>query len=722
MSARLHRIGAACAAHPWRTVVGWLCAAAVVLGLAGVLGAPFADNYTLPGKDSQRATELLRHRMPELAGATARVVVHAPAGHDLDPVVVAGVASRLRSADHVSAVELPQVSPDGRTAIVGVRYDVPVTDVDPPAAVEQLERATEPATRAGLQAELGGEVPDQIMPTGSSEIIGVGVAAVILLLAFGTVLAAGLPLVLAMTGLGVGMALVALLAAVSDVSTITPTVAAMMGIGVGIDYALFIVDRFRRQLLSGDDVVDAAATAVATAGRSVVVAGCTVLVALSGLVLSGLPNFRYMGIGVGLVVAVCVVTAVTLLPAVLRLVGARVLRRRTRQALAAGAPVGLRPASTRPALAARWAAQASRHPWRHDAVSLVVLLALSAPVLGMQLGQSDAGSEPTSSTTRRANDLVDTAFGPGANGPLLLVDDLTAAGAPDADELRARLAATPGIVAVGDPIVDAAATTAVLTAVPATGPQDDATDALVRSLRADLPSAVHVTGATAAYIDFNALVQEHLPRVVLVVVIASFVLLVLLLRSIVAPLKAALMNLLSVGAAYGAITALFQWGWGASVLGLDGPVPVSSFVPLFVFAALFGLSMDYEVFLLGSIRESWDRNHDRRLSVVEGVGSTARVITSAAAIMIAVFCGFALDSSVAVKMIGTGLAVAVLVDATLVRLVLVPATMTLLGRWNWWLPAWLDRLLPGTAHRPAPRLPHQGDEPAVSPEPTRVPI
>jgi RND superfamily putative drug exporter len=243
----------------------------------------------------------------------------------------------------------------------------------------------------------------------------------------------------------------------------------------------------------------------------------------------------------------------------------------------------------------------------------------------------------------------------------------------------------------------------------------------VRGLRADLPAAVHVTGATAAYIDFNALVQEHLPRVVLVVVIASFVLLVGLLRSIVAPLKAALMNLLSVGAAFGAITALFQWGWGTSVLGLDGPVPVSSFVPLFVFAALFGLSMDYEVFLLGSIRESWDRNHDRRLSVVEGVGSTARVITSAAAIMIAVFCGFALDSSVAVKMIGTGLAVAVLVDATLVRLVLVPATMTLLGRWNWWLPGRLDRVLPGSARVPAPIAGPADDVPSIRPERTRVP-
>jgi RND superfamily putative drug exporter len=724
MSARLHRIGAACAAHPWRTIVGWLCAAAVVLGLAGVLGAPFADNYTLPGKDSQRATELLRQRMPELAGASARVVVHASGAQDLDSAVLADVTSRLRSAHHVDGVEPPQVSPDGRTAILGVRYDAPVTDVDPPAAVEQLEQAADPAVRAGLQVELGGEVPDQIMPTGSAELIGVAAAAIILLVAFGTVLAAGLPLLLALTGLGVGMALVSLLAAVSDVSTTTPTVAAMMGIGVGIDYALFVVDRFRRQMLAGDDVVEAAATAVATAGRSVVVAGGTVLVALSGLVLSGLPNFQLMGIGVGLVVAVCVVTAVTLLPALLRLAGRRVLRRRSRRALtvgtvAAGKPA--KPASARPALAARWAAQATRHPWRYAAVSLVLLLALSAPVLGMQLGQSDAGSEPTSSTTRRAYDLVDAAFGPGANGPLLLVDDLTVAGAPSPEQLSERLAATPGVVAVGRPVVDAAGTTAVLTAVPSTGPQDDATDALVRGLRAELPRGVHVTGATAAYIDFNALVQEHLPRVVLVVVIASFALLVLLLRSVVAPLKAALMNLLSVGAAFGAITALFQWGWGARVLGLDGPVPVSSFVPLFVFAALFGLSMDYEVFLLSSIRESWDRNHDRRLSVVEGVGSTARVITSAAAIMIAVFCGFALDSSVAVKMIGTGLAVAVLVDATLVRLVLVPATMTLLGRWNWWLPAWLDRLLPGAAHVPD-GVPRPEDVPVVGAEPTRVPV
>jgi RND superfamily putative drug exporter len=344
--------------------------------------------------------------------------------------------------------------------------------------------------------------------------------------------------------------------------------------------------------------------------------------------------------------------------------------------------------------------QAVKHPWRYAAASLVVLLALAAPILGMQLGQSDASSESTANTTRRAYDIVDAAFGPGSNGPLVVVEDLTVSGAPAPVALRAQLAEYPGVVAVGAPVLDAQGDTAVITVVPGTGPQAAGTSDLVRTLRADLPPSVSITGATAAFIDFNDLVQEHLVRVIVVVVAASFLLLCLLLRSIVAPLKAALMNLLSVAAAYGAITALFQWGWGTSFLGLEKAVPVNAFVPLFMFAILFGLSMDYEVFLLGRIKEEWDRSNDVKGSVVAGLSSTARVISSAAVIMVAVFAGFAMDDSVAVKMIGTGLAVAVLVDATIVRLVLVPAVMTLMGPATWWLPGRRPR--PDAVPVPAP--------------------
>ncbi len=712
MTSLLHRIGGAAAANPWRTLAAWLVAAGCVLALAAGIGGQLVDDYTLPGKDSQRATDLLRERFPERSGTTARVVLHAPDGAAtaVSTAVVDDVRDRLQALPHVSLVEPAQVSSDARTAVLSVQYDVPVTDVDPPAANDGLVAAAAPARAAGLQTELGGEVPDQIQAGGSSEVVGIAVAAVILVLAFGSVLAAGLPLVIALAGLGVGMGLVTLLAATARVSTITPTVAAMIGLGVGIDYALFIVDRHRQHLLAGETPVQAAAAAVSTAGRSVVVAGGTVLIALCGLVASGLPNFMLMGLATGLVVAVSVAAAVTLLPALLGLAGQRVLGRRARRALSArsAAPAAAPATARRPSLAARWADQAVRHPWRYAAASLVLLLALAAPVLDMRLGQSDASSESTSTTTRRAYDIVDAAFGPGANGPLVVVEDLRASGAPGPASLREQLAALDGVVAVSPAVLDRAGDTAVLTVVPASGPQDLATERLVERVRAELSTSASVTGATASFIDFNALVQEHLVRVIVVVVAASFLLLVLLLRSVVAPLKAAAMNLLSVGAAYGAVTALFQWGWGASFLGLEHAVPVNAFVPLFMFAILFGLSMDYEVFLLGRIREEWQRTGDPRSSVVAGLSSTARVISSAAVIMVAVFAGFAMDDSVAVKMIGTGLAVAVLVDATIVRLVLVPATMTLLGSATWWFPRLRRR--PHASALPAVVRPHLIEE------------
>jgi putative drug exporter of the RND superfamily len=475
----------------------------------------------------------------------------------------------------------------------------------------------------------------------------------------------------------------------------------MVGIGVGIDYALLVLARHRQQLLEGVDVRTSIARANATAGRSVVVAGTTVLVAICGLALSGVPNFVMMGVATAIVVAVAMVAAVTLLPALLSLVGLRVLGRKARRALADGRAV---PAASREPLAGRWAARTSRRPVAFALASLVVLLALSAPVLDMRLGQSDAGSEPTSNTSRRAYDLVAAELGPGSNGPLLVVADLQEP--VDVAGLRDRLATTPGIVAVGDPVYDAAGTVALLTAVPATGPQDVATDDLVSLLRDGLlPDGVRVTGATASFMDFNQRLQDRLPLVIGVVVLSSLVLLTFLFRSAVAPVKAAVMNLLSVGAAFGAVVALFQWGWGTSVLGLEQAVPVSAFVPVFMFAILFGLSMDYEVFLLSRVREEWERTGDARLSVVAGVGATGRVITSAALIMVAVFCGFALDDAVGIKMMGVGMAVAIAVDATLVRLVLVPSTMVLLGRWNWWLPAWLDRLLPAAPSDHLPPVP-----------------
>ena len=690
MHALLTRLATLATHRPWTVVGGWLLAAVLAFGLAGSVGGTLVDDYSMPGTDSQAGTDLLQQRFPDAAGAGARIVVHADAGR-LDPAVLDQVTARAAATDHVVGADPVRTSDDGRTAVLSLHYDVPVTAVDEVAAVEQLRAAAAPARAAGWRVEVGGEVPDQVYEQGAAELVGFGAAALVLLLAFGSAVSAGLPLAVAALSLGIGLSLVTLVARTTTVSSLVPTIAAMVGIGVGIDYALLLVSRHRQELLDGADVPTALQRAMASAGRSVVFAGVTVLVAICGLAISGVPNFVMMGVGTAIVVLVAMTAAVTFLPALLVLVGPRVLGRRTRRRLTAGT---WRAPNSQP-LAGRWAARTARRPRLFAALSLGLLLLLCAPVLDMDLGQSDAGSESTENTTRRAYDLVEAGFGRGANGPLLVVADLRSDSPVDPAALRETLAGTPGVAAVEPPVLDAAGSVALLTVVPTTGPQDAATERLVVRLRdAVLPDGVHVTGSTAAFLDFNQRLQDRLPLVVGVVVLTSTALLVLVFRSIVAPIKAAAMNLLSVGAAFGAVVALFQWGWGTSALGLDGPVPVSAFVPVFLFAILFGLSMDYEVFLLGRVREEWQRSHDPVGSVVAGLGATGRVITCAALIMVTVFAGFALDDVVAIKMMGVGMAVAIAVDATIVRLVLVPATMVLLGRWNWWSPLWLDRLLP----------------------------
>nr|WP_309239419.1 MMPL family transporter [Actinomadura sp. J1-007] len=428
--------------------------------------------------------------------------------------------------------------------------------------------------------------------------------------------------------------------------------------------------------------------AIATAGQSVVFAGFTVLLALCGLVLSRIPVFMTMGFATALVVAATVASAVTLLPAVLGLAGRRVLRRRDRASAAA-----VRTESPR---VRRWAEHVGRHPVPWLLGALVLMLALAAPALGMRTWPSDASSEPTSNTARRAYDLVADAYGPGANGPLLVAVDLAKTGGPDGLKgLGERLAATPGVASVAPPRIASDRSAAVVVVTPEYGPQDRRVTGLTDRVRADvLPPGAEITGATASYVDLTRVLSERLWPVIGVVVATSFLMLMIVFRSVVAPLKAAAMNLLSIGAAYGALTAVFQWGWGAELLGLPHSVPVSSLILLLLFAVLFGVSMDYEVFLLSRVREEWLRGGDARASVTTGLAATGRVITSAALIMVMVFLGFALDPGLVVKQMGVGLAVAVALDATLVRLVLVPAAMALLGKANWWLPGWLGRILP----------------------------
>ncbi len=599
-----------------------------------------------------------------------------------------------------------------------MQYDVPVTDFTDDAGLIQLRDAAADLTDRGYQVELGGQMPENIgRPGGTAELVGIGIAMLILFLAFGSFVAAGLPIGIALVGLGIGTGGVTLLAALADVTTIAPTLASMIGIGVGVDYALFVVTRHRDALARGLSVTDAAAEATATAGQSVVFAGGTVLLALSGLLFTGVPNFRAMGYAPGLVVLLIVAAAVTLLPALLGLAGMRVYRRKDRRT------GHLESTASHSPTAARLARTVAGRPVAWLVGTTVLLLALAAPALGMKLGNADAGNEAGSTTIRKAYDLVADGFGPGTNAPLLVAMDVTKVGGQDGiAALSGDLAATRGVAAVSPAQLSPDGTAAVMTVTPTHGPQDDATIALLDRVRAELPDGVELGGFTPGVTDFTDRLSANLWKIVAVVLSASFVLMMLAFRSIVVPVKAALVNLLSIGAAYGVITLAFQTGTGAHLLGLPDAVPIAPYVPVLMFAILFGLSMDYEVFLLSRVREEFLRTGDSKGSVVAGLSSTARVITSAALIMVAVFLGFALDPGVAIKMIGIGLATAIAVDATIVRLVLVPATMTLLGARNWYLPAWLDKLLPqvdahGTAPGPAVELPGQR---AAEPEPAVV--
>ena len=714
MSKTLQRIGLAAGRHPLRVVLVWAAAAVVVLGAQSTVGGDPIDTFDIPGAESQAAVELIEDRFPGLTGTTSRVVFHRPDGRVDDGQAAAAIAEslrRVRAMPRIGAVSDPldasegAVSADGATAYATVHYSVRFDELGG-ADLDALRDAVAPAEAAGLRAEFGGAVAD--FGEGDSaghEGIGLLVAVVVLVLALGSVTAMLLPIGLALLTLTVGIALLGLLAAVADVPGDTTTLAAMIGLGVGIDYALFVLTRYRQLVGDGMNRLDAIGRANATAGHAVLFAGATVLVAIVGLQASGIPAIAMMGYGTAVVVAVSVLAAVTLLPALLGLAGPRIdgLLGRTRRRHV------LRDARHRDldhhrSLAGRWAAHVARHPVGYAAASLALLLAVAAPTASLRIGFSDAGAESTDRTSRRAYDLLADGFGAGFNGPILAVADL--AGSPDVNaslaELQRVLAETPGIAGVGDPMLSESGDAAILSAVPATAPQDPRTSQLVRDLRDSvLPSVEAATGtpillggATATFEDISAKISHRLPWFIGAVVLISVLLLMLLFRSIVVPVKAAAMNLLSITAAYGIVVAVFQWGWAGSVIGLDQTVPINPFVPMMMFAILFGLSMDYEVFLLSRIHEEYERSGDNHRSVVVGLSATARVITSAAVIMVAVFGGFVANPATFVKMIGVGLGAAILVDATVIRMVLVPAAMTLMGRANWWLPAWLDRRLP----------------------------
>ena len=740
MSRALHRLGRFSVRHRRLVVVAWLLAVGLLWLAVASAGGSYSGDFRIPGAESQRATDLLEERFPQVAGATAQVVVHTPEG-DLtageEARALADLVERVGELPHVLMALDPAVtglvSPDGRTAIVRVQYDGEPRELGE-EAYHQLEEAVGPTRDAGLQVELGGVLPSFAVQveTGAAELAGVLGAVVILLVAFGSVVAMGLPVGIALFGLAGGTALLMLMRLVLDMPAESGTLATMIGLGVGIDYALFVVTRHRAELQRGLTVADAAGRANATAGQAVVFAGGTVVIAICGLALAGIPAVTAMGLASAVVVAVMVLASITLLPALLGVAGLRLLHAslpRSRRVDPA-APVALDTGPARRSGWQRWGDHVTRHPWPWLVAGTLALLLAAAPALSMRLGQTDAGTDPRGTTTRAAYDLTAEAFGDGYNGPLLVAVELDG-GEGDAAALQAlaeAVAADPAVEVAYPPQLSESGDAALLMVVPTGAPQSEETSDLVHRLRDEVvPAALdgtgveaHVGGQTAVFIDLADKVAGRLPVFIAAVVGLSFLLLTAVFRSLAVPLKAAVLNVLSIGAAYGVVVAVFQWGWGRSLIGLDEAVPIVSFVPMFMFAVLFGLSMDYEVFLLSRIREEHLAGRSNTAAVISGISSTARVITSAALIMICVFTGFVFGDQTIVKMFGVGLATAVAVDATVVRIVLVPATMRLLGGANWWLPRWLDRVLPrldveGTGGLPAPELR------VPAPAPTSVP-
>jgi RND superfamily putative drug exporter len=697
----LERLASACFRHRWRVIALWVVALVGLFAVKGAFGGDFADGGRLPGTDSQKAYDLARKEMPNLTDDSATVVFHDAAGLDR-PATAAAVRSYLdevRAMPGISAVTSPFDAPDQRSADGTVAFATVELASDHPAdttAAAMAEKA-KALQHPGLDVALGGYLFQDVQVP-ASEGVGLLAAAIILLIAFGSVVAMGLPILTAVAGVMASMAALGLWAAAVPTPDFTTQVATMIGIGVGIDYALFIVTRYRTALQRGLAPHDATVEAMGTAGRAVVFAGCTVMISLLGLLLMRLSFLEGLALGTSTAVLVAVLGAITLLPALLGVAGRRIDRLSVHRRRTGRVP--------RETMAHRWARRVQRRPVVAAVAGAGALVLLAAPVFSMRLAVADAGNDPAGSTTRQAYDLLAQGFGPGVNGPLTVVfetpDATAAAAVPTALDAVAH---TPGVVFVTPPVASPSGAIASAQVFPTTAPQSEVTGQLVRHLRNDvLPDALgssgavaHVGGQTASDIDFSTVLAERLPWFIGAVLVLSFVLLLAVFRSVLVPLKAVVMNLLSIGAAYGVMVAVFQWGWFGSLFGVSGGAPIEPWAPMMLFAIVFGLSMDYEVFLLSSVKEEYDRSGDNSRAVVEGLASTARVITAAAAIMVCVFGSFVVADARAIKLIGLGLAIAVLIDATLVRMVLVPATMELLGRANWWLPRWLDRLVPRLA-------------------------
>ena len=708
-------LGQWCARHFIVVIVIWLAALGGVQGLNRAFGGEYSDNYSISGTQSVDGLNVLAAHDPAAGGYGSQVVLH-DAAQPLSSVSnqVQQAVTSLGKLPHVLAATNPlstspsktgPLSTDGHTAYVNVRFDVPPSTLGSDY-LDGVDQAVAPLRSAGVQVEYGGPLGELARPAANdrvSELIGFAAAIVILLVGFGSVIAAGVPLLSALIGVVAGLGLLGLIAAAFTFGTVSPTLATMIGLGVGIDYTLFLLTRHRQNLMDGMEIGASAGRAVATSGRAVLVSGCSVIIALSGLWVSDVSFVGKLGLAATITVVTAVLAALTLTPALLGLIGRRIDRYHVRT------PVAETNADTGGTELRGWSRYADRvehRPWHFLIGGLIILGVLTIPLFSIQLGHIGDGADPTSFTDRRAYDLMSDAFGPGSNGPLTIVVDQSRVPSSDRSDLANKvsnaLTHTSGTSSVSPLQTTSDGDVLLSTVIPAGSPQDASTTDLVNNLKDTvLPQAVagtaaqgYVTGTTAVQVDFATLLASRLVLIIAIVVGLAFLIVLTVFHGLLVALKAAVLNIVSIGASYGVIVAVFQWGWGGEALGVNGKVPIESYVPMMMFAIVFGLSMDYEIFLLSRVREAWLRTRDPAGSVAHALEITARVITCAALIMTSVFAAFLLSDNITIKMLGLGLAVSVLVDATVVRLLLVPAVMTLLGPSSWWMPRWLDRALP----------------------------
>jgi RND superfamily putative drug exporter len=700
-----------CFRHRRLVFAGWVLALVLLTAVSQAAGISYATTVTLPNSPSTQALAILQHDFPSAAGDADQIVVEAKTGSLTSAPLRSKVDAMLAEVGrlpHVASVTSPygpygasQVSRDGKIAFATVNFDAQAQDL-PSDAVNAVIQTAQAAQGPNLQVALTGQAIENAQPQQSSNSTALGVilALIVLGLAFGALFAAIIPIVTALVAIGIGYALTGLLSHVLTIVSFAPILGVLIGLGVGIDYALFIVTRHRSGVRAGKSIEDAAVHAVNTAGRAVFFAGLTVVIALLGQFLLGVSFLDGAAVAATVTVALTMLASLTLLPALLGFIGPRVLSGRERRRISESGPEAEAVTS---GLWYRWSRSIERQTALRAAVSLLVLVVVALPVFSLRLGLDDAGTDPASSTTRQAYDLLAKGFGPGFNGPFELVSALH--GPADATAFSAVVEAAsrqPGIVTATPPQVSPAGSAAVALLYPSTAPQAAQTTTLLDQLRnrvvpaAEAGSGLHVLigGVTPTEVDFSTALASKLPLFIAVVVMLAFLLLLLVFRSLLIPAVASVMNLLAVGAALGVMNAVFEWGWGSSIIGISASAPVEVFLPVIMFSVLFGLSVDYEVFLVSRIHEQWIRTGDNRVAVTTGQTVTGRVITAAASIMILVFLSFLLDDNIVIQQFGVGLAAAIIIDAFVVRTVLVPALMHLCGRANWWLPGWLDRWLP----------------------------